>query len=301
VRLARLKKLSKLTEEEARFVELLKEVPGKRSRVFRAAARSLRTQLGQKDFVINGLATSQKYLPYLESVFQSRGIPVEITRLPLVESSFNEAAVSKVGASGIWQLMPSIGKKFLHMTNDIDERNSPLKATEAAAKLLAQNHKILKTWPLAVTAYNHGPGGLIKAQKKFKTNDIATIVEDYSSASFGFASSNFYCSFLAVLRVEKYQKELFGELPALNFPDLAAVELRQAVKLKSLADAVGLEPDELRSFNLDIKSRGLKFKRLPRGYRLFVPVDRQARLEAYLASLPQAVSQRDSARRAPKL
>lgn len=298
LKLSKRKSFENLNEEETRFVEMLKEVEGRRTKVYRDAAYSLRSQLGQKDFMLSGISTSQKYFPYIEPVFQDRGLPLELTRLPLVESSFNEAAVSKVGASGIWQLMPTIGKKFLKMTDHIDERNSPLKATEAAARLLKQNFTILKTWPLALTAYNHGPGGLIKAQKKLGTNDIATIVEDYNSRSFGFASSNFFSSFLAALHVEKYQKELFGDLPSIAFPELKFVEMPRIVKLKPLVAAVGLEANELRAYNLDIKEKAMsRNTKLPRGYRLLVPLERKAQLEAYLESLPTAVSLRESPRK----
>ncbi len=301
LKLARTKNLNRLNEEEARFVELLKDIPGKRAKVFKQAANNIRSQLGQKDFIQSGLSTSQKYFPYLESVFEKRGLPVEITRLPLVESSFNEAAVSKVGASGIWQLMPAIGHKFLRMNDDFDERNSPLKATEAAAKLMGQNFKILKSWPLAITAYNHGPGGLIRAQKKLKTSDISKIVEDYSSNSFGFASSNFFCSFLAALHVERYQKELFGEIPVQIFPELKIVEMPQSIRLKNIVAALGLDADEVRNYNLDLKEKSFaKNKKVPKGFRLFVPVERHAQLEAYLETLPQAVSQKET-KRSPRL
>jgi membrane-bound lytic murein transglycosylase D len=295
LKLSKRRSFKHLSADESALVELLKEIPGKRSRVYREAARNVRNQLGQKDFILNGLATSQKYFPYLEVLFRERGLPTELTRLPLVESSFNEAAVSKVGASGIWQLMPAIGRKFLRMTKDIDERNSPFKATEAAARLMAQNYKILKTWPLALTAYNHGPGGLLRAKKKLKTSDISAIVKHYSSASFGFASSNFYCSFLAALFVEKYKTELFGELPERSMPEVKVVELPRRVKIKNLAQALALDAEELRAYNLDIKEKAIRRNHsLPKGYRLFLPVERLAQLDSFLASLPTAVGERDS-------
>jgi len=302
LRLSKRKNLKNLTAEESKFVALLKEIPGKRSKVFRQAANNLRNQLGQKDFILSGLATSQKYFPYIETTFINQGLPVELTRLPLVESSFNVAAVSKVGASGIWQIMPSIGRKLLHINNYIDERNSPLKATTAAAKLLKQNYQILKTWPLALTAYNHGPGGLIRAQKKLKTNDIAKIVDDYSSSSFGFASSNFYCSFLAALFAEKYQQELFGEIPSEIMPEIHMVELPQSIKLKDLTAALNLDEDEIRNYNLDIKTKAFsRNRRLPKGYKLFVPAERKTQLETFLENLPQSVTSQDNSRRESKL
>src|SRR5205823_3581451 len=116
------------------------------------------------------------------------------------------------GASGIWQFMPGMGKKYLQVGNLVDERNSPIKATEAAAKLMLSNFRVLKTWPLAITAYNHGAGGLIKASKKLQTKDLPEIIAKFRSRSFSFASQNFFCEFLAALYGEKYQEDVFGAL-----------------------------------------------------------------------------------------
>ena len=92
---------------------------------------------------------SGRYLPLMESIFaREYNLPVELTRLPFVESSFNIRARSKVGASGIWQFMRSTGKLFLKINDGVDERNDPIRATEAAAKLLKMNFGSLKSWPL---------------------------------------------------------------------------------------------------------------------------------------------------------
>jgi len=76
--------------------------------------------------------------------------------LPHVESSFNPAAYSKVGAQGLWQFMRSTGRRYLHIDSTVDDRLDPFRSTQAAAQLLAYNYHLLGTWPLALTAYNHG-------------------------------------------------------------------------------------------------------------------------------------------------
>lgn len=293
LKLAKKKNYANLSEEEQKYFDLMKDVPGSRPKVFKHAAYNIRGQLGQKDFMLSGLHTSGKYLPTMEKTFAEKGLPTEITRLPLVESSFNEAAVSKVGASGIWQLMPKIGRHFLYVDSVIDERNSPLKATEAAAKLLKQNLQILKKWPLALTAYNHGPGGIIKASKKVKSDDIGVIIENYSSRSFGFASSNFYCSFLAALHVEKYQKEVFGEIPRHEHLQLTASPVRKSLPMKKIAEAAGLAWEDFLKLNLDIRKQAIsKNRKLPSGFRLLLPAENAQKLEAYYDSLPTSISQR---------
>jgi membrane-bound lytic murein transglycosylase D len=248
------------------------EVEGKRPRIFKLAAQNVRTQLGQKDFIENGLVNASKYLPEMEKIFISHELPVDLTRLPLVESSFNEQAVSKVGASGIWQLMPAMGKTFLFMQGVIDERNSPIKATDAAAKILKQNFKLMKSWPMAITAYNHGPKGLKQAMKKLKTDDLAVLIQKYKGGDFGFATSNFFCEFLAALHAERYQKEAYGKLPTSSPLEIKAAVLPHSYRLRTLSNMIGLSVDDLQFYNPELRDddvRGYTF--LPKGFRILLP------------------------------
>lgn len=273
-----------LSDELRRLSEILTQIPGKPSRVARIAAANIRSQLGQKDFIANGLINSARYLPLMEEIFGKHDLPLDLTRLPLVESSFNEKAVSKVGASGIWQIMPAMGRVFLTMHGPLDERNSPLKATEAAARILKQNIKILKSWPLAITAYNHGPGGLRKAAKKLKTEDLATMIEKYDHENFGFATSNFYCEFLAALHAERYKNEIFGPLPLSEPLQIATIALPRTHKLRTLLSMTGISLDELQSFNPELKHDDVRTQTfLPRGYKLFVPAKYAQALEGLRA------------------
>src|SRR5260370_33573295 len=98
----------------------------------------------------------------------------------------------------------------------VDERPDPSSATEAAANLMLYNYRLLGTWPLAVTAYNHGPGGLRRAQDELGTSGIAVIVKRYQGKTFGFASRNFYVAFLAALEVDRNAEKFFGPLPRLS-------------------------------------------------------------------------------------
>ena len=150
-------------------------------------------------------------------VLEQHGVPEEIAALPHVESSFNPAAYSKVGAAGLWQFMPSTAKRFMRVDGVVDERLDPYSATEAAANLMLYNYRLLGSWPLAVTAYNHGPGGLRRAQEELGTSDIAVIVKRYQGATFGFASRNFYVAFLAALEVDRNAEKYFG--PIAPLPD----------------------------------------------------------------------------------
>jgi membrane-bound lytic murein transglycosylase D len=279
-KLSRIKNKNKIKGELAVISEIMNQVPGHRPRVFRLAAQNIRTQLGQKDFIETGLINASKYFPEMEKVFETRGLPVDLTRLPLVESSFNEEAVSKVGASGIWQLMPYTGRQFLFVNGVIDERNSPIKATEAAAKLFALNHKLLRSWPLTVTAYNHGPGGLKKAMKKLKTDDVSVLIEKYRGGNFGFATSNFYCEFLAALHAERYQKEAFGNLPIARPLSVKTVPLPRSFRLRTLSNLLGLSLDDLQFYNPELRADDVRgYTYLPKGFKLLLPPSSTQALE----------------------
>ena len=116
------------------------------------------------------------YLPYMERIFRNHGLPTELTRIVFVESMFNPKALSKVGASGVWQFMPATAKDYMLVNHYVDERNSPLKATEAAARFLKYNYRKLKSWPLAVTAYNHGANGMARAARTTNSKDLSFII-----------------------------------------------------------------------------------------------------------------------------
>src|SRR6202000_889837 len=159
-----------------------------------------------------GLIRAAAWEANIARVLKRHGVPEEIAALPHVESSFNPAAYSKVGAAGLWQFMPSTAKRFMRVDGIVDQRLDPNSATEAAANLMLYNYRLLGSWPLAVTAWNHGPGGLRRAQDDLGTSDIDVIVKHYQSATFGFASRNFYVAFLAALEVDRNADRYFGAL-----------------------------------------------------------------------------------------
>lgn len=169
----------------------------------------LRIQLGLKDRFENAIFYSGKYLEEMEGIFKEEGLPIELTRLPFVESSFNLKARSKTGASGIWQIMPYTGRKMMKVGVAVDERNDPLKATRVAARMLKFNYNQLYEWSLAVTAYNYGVAGIKRIVQKKQTGNLADIVGTKPARRFGFASSSFYSSFLAALIVEKEALKYF--------------------------------------------------------------------------------------------
>jgi membrane-bound lytic murein transglycosylase D len=192
-----------------------------------ALADSIHRQRGTKERFRQGVIRSGKYVEAFRDIFERQGIPGELALLPLVESSF-ENVRSRVGAVGMWQFMRSTGRLYLRINNRVDERLDPMKATNAAARLLKDNHKALGVWPLAITAYNHGRGGMLRAQKEHGS-DITRIISDYRGPVFGYASMNFYAEFLAALEVYQSYPTYFGEL-VLDQPDRPKAAAAQVAK-----------------------------------------------------------------------
>ncbi|MGE4131513.1 MAG: lytic transglycosylase domain-containing protein [Bdellovibrionales bacterium] len=212
---ARLKKLqvisnpADLTGEDLRYWKMFERVDDAKKFSEAAGRRRLRFQLGQRDIFLRGIYQSGRYLRQMEEIFREEGLPIELTRLPFVESSFNLKARSRVGASGIWQFMKSTARMYMRMDSSADQRNDPLRATRAAAKKLKDNYAMLRSWPLAVTAYNHGPSGVKRLTEKLGTTDIVELI-DVRKGRFGFASASFFASFLAAIEVEAHADRHFG-------------------------------------------------------------------------------------------
>jgi membrane-bound lytic murein transglycosylase D len=179
---------------------------------FNVNPSQVRLQMGLRDRMRKAFYLSGKYLDQMEDIFAKENLPIELTRLVFVESSFNIYAQSKVGASGLWQIMPSVGRSKGYITADYDKRNHPIYATKLAAKIMKQNYQGLKSWPLAITAYNHGLTGVRRMMKKSESVRIEDMIKSKQvTRSWGFASKNFYACFLAVLEVERNAPELFGD------------------------------------------------------------------------------------------
>jgi membrane-bound lytic murein transglycosylase D len=115
----------------------------------------------------------------------------------------------------------------LRINRRVDERFNVQLATRAAARLLRENYAVLGTWPLAVTAYNHGTSGMQRAVKTVGTKDFGAIVTRYHGPLFGFASRNFYAEFLAAVEVVKHHKQHFPNLVLARSPYVQS-DARQA-------------------------------------------------------------------------
>lgn len=265
--------------EAERIIRVQKRLIAKRLNL--KNTRQIRLQMGLKDRMQEAIKLSGLYLPMMERVFEKEKLPLELLRLVFVESSFNVHAGSRVGASGLWQIMPRVGRRYKYIKPSYDKRRHPYFATVAAARILKQNYQILKSWPLAVTAYNHGVGSLSKIVKKYQSNDISYLIDNVKSKkSFGFASRNFYATFLAALHVEKNANLYFAE-PIERYSELVQRDfyLKKSMKYEDLASLFAEDVQKLKLFNPHILPKYLKRgKTLPAKILISLPTDGAVRL-----------------------
>lgn len=253
--------------------KLFEAIPSKDR--FLHAVPQVRAQVGQRDRIVRGFFYGGRYFPKMMQIFESYRVPKELTRLPLVESAFNLEARSRVGASGVWQFMRSTGKRYLRIDRLVDERNDPIAATHAAAQLLRLNYEKLGNWPLAVTAYNHGRAGMAKAVRLLATDDLVEIIQRYRSSTFGFASSNFYTEFLAILEIERDYRKYFGKMLVDPPLEMKTLSLSRAVPFSELALACAMSDEEFSQYNPALTPWVTSGRSpVPPDYRVQVPAQR---------------------------
>ncbi len=258
----------------------------------------LRTQQGMADEFPRAAERAENYLPYMERIFRSRGLPSDLTRIAFVESMFNKEALSKVGASGVWQFMPETARLFMTVNSYVDERLSPLKASYGAAVLLGENQNLLKSWPLAITAYNHGPNGMQRAVKAVGSRDFDEILRNYHSPSFGFASRNFYSEFIAARQV--YREEYQGKSAVSRNPlRIDRIRLEEPISIHQLLTSTPLKQQVLAEYNRCLLPKAFsthRYKPLPKGFEIIVPEDLAASVRTAVKQLSYGRSNPSKAR-----
>lgn len=256
----------------------------------RQAAGRVRIQMGLSDRFQQGLVRSGQWRDHIRGALRSQGVPQGLQALPHVESSFNPAAGSHAGAVGLWQFTLGTGRDYMQVDEVLDERRDPYRSSEAAARLLRHNHAELQSWPLAVTAYNHGLGGMRRATREMGTRDIETIVRSYSGPRFGFASRNFYVSFLAAMEVDQQPERYFGPIQLAPPAREAVVVLPDYIGVDALERAFGVPRNLLAAHNPALLATVWQgSKHVPRGYALRLPEEALAApATQLLAQVPRA-------------
>ncbi len=248
------------------------------------AADSVRSQTGQKERFYEGFIRSGAYMSTIRQIFRAEGLPVTLAYLPHVESSFNTYAYSKAGAAGMWQFTRGTGKQYMRINDAVDERSDPFIAAEAAALYLKDSYQKLKSWPLALTAYNYGTAGMVRARDA--KGSYEKIFREYDQGHFGFASRNFYSEFLAAINVAQQLERTPGirlDKPA----SYLEYKLPGYIHIKNIKRHFSVSEGTLKRLNPALRPpvfTGKKF--ISKGYRLRLP--HQKNTKALIASLPRS-------------
>jgi len=203
----RAKGITTFSGEEKHLAELLKN--DKLSEI-RKAAKRIRCQGGVADQFHEALERHDKYGPMVVKTLKQAGLPTDIQYLPFVESSYRPTAYSRVGAAGMWQIMPRTARILgLKISSTVDERLDPVLASGAATRYFLDSRKKLgdkartiksskkhSLYPYVITSYNYGAAGMLRAMDKVGT-DYMDVLNKYKARGFQTAVKNFYASFLA--------------------------------------------------------------------------------------------------------
>jgi membrane-bound lytic murein transglycosylase D len=240
----------------------------------------------------SGLRRSGRFMRLARKIFAEEGVPVDITWLGQVESAWKEKAVSWAAASGLWQFVPSTGRRYgLRQSAWIDERNSYEQATRASAqylKWLAGRYH--GNWELAIAAYNTGEGNIDRAISRAGSSNYWMIYPYIVQET-----RNYVPNILAVILIaknpEKYGFKGIKPEPPLSYD---IVQVPTATSLQLIADATDTNVDSIRALNPELK-RDVT----PRGesYNVRIPAGRSNQFVALLKRIP--VDRRETARVIP--
>ncbi len=229
------------------------------------AAERVRSQRGLRERFRRGLEISQRYEQLFRGIFRQYGLPEELAYLPHIESSFQLNARSHAGAVGMWQFTPAAARTFIG-DDSVEARLNPVLSAHGAARYLSSAYERLGSWPLAITAYNHGIGGMKRAKEQHG-HDFVKIVREYDHPLFGFASRNYYAEFLAACEVVGQAERFFPDLD-LRFAKAQAVPAVQLASFDRPKAKARTQPTRLESKLAKAAKRfPVKTRRSPRQSR----------------------------------
>ena len=198
------------------------------------------------------LERSHAYLPVMKEVFKQKGLPEDLAYLALIESGYNPYAYSRARATGIWQFMRATGRRY-HLDSDwwIEERRDPIKSTHAAAQYLKDLYNIFGSWYLAVAAYNAGEGKILRAVKKYKTDNFWTMSKyRYLRRETKDYIPKFIAAMIIAKNPEKYGFDNLDYLPLYEYDE---VVFEKPVDLHQVAESIEIDVEELKKLNPELR------------------------------------------------
>jgi membrane-bound lytic murein transglycosylase D len=197
------------------------------------------------------LGLSQYYYPWMREIFDRYGVPEELIYLTIVESALNSLAVSRAGATGIWQFMYATGKAYqLEVNTFVDDRRDPFKATDAAARHLRDLYNIFNDWGLAISAYNCGAGGVRKAIARSGGKTDFWSVKPYLPRE----TQNYFPYYIAALYLVNYHYEHGIPFAELKIPfAVDTIMVKKEVHLQQISELLEIDLEELKILNPQYK------------------------------------------------
>lgn len=235
---------------------------------------------------------SQLYFPIFEAVLDKYDLPLELKYLPVIESALNPHAVSRVGATGLWQFMYPTARLYgLTINSYIDERRDPYLAADAAARFLKDLHELYGNWSMALAAYNCGPGNVNKAIRRSggKTNYWA--IRPYLPRE----TRGYVPAFIAATYAMNYytDHQLQPLKPDFDLVSTDTLMIHKQLPLSVIADYIDLSEEEIAFFNPDLRRGVIPYTK--DGYALSLPLNNIAAFDTYRDSIFLAAAEKPSA------
>lgn len=207
----------------------------------------------RRDLVSYMLSLGNYYYPMFEEALDRHGLPLELKYLPVIESALNPIAVSRMGATGLWQFMLRTGQQYdLEINSLVDERRDPYKSTEAAARFLKDLYNIYGDWNLVIAAYNCGPGNVNKAiARSGGKSDYWSIYYRLPRETRGYVPA-----FIAATYIMNYSNEhhICPQESSNDFMLLDTIHVTDQVHFKQISDILDIPIEDIRRYNPQFKS-----------------------------------------------
>ncbi|MGO4772555.1 LysM peptidoglycan-binding domain-containing protein [Flavobacterium sp. W22_SRS_FK3] len=204
------------------------------------------------------MALSEYYFPMFEDAFAKQNVPLEIKYLAVVESALNPKAVSRMGATGLWQFMYGTGKQYdLKIDSYIDERSDPLKATAAASQYMTKMFTVFGDWELVLASYNSGPGNVTKAIRRSGGKTKYWDIRNYLPKE----TQGYVPAFLATMYLFEYHKEhgINPERAVLKNFETDTIRIKSQMSFKQIADLLDMPQSQLELLNPSYKLKVVPF------------------------------------------
>ena len=244
----RMKDVNPVFEKEV-FLERLKRIPSIIEMPYNEVVQKFidRYSGRLRHSVSYMLGASNFYMPIFEEALETYGLPLELKYLPVIESALNPKAVSRVGATGLWQFMLATGKRYgLEVNSLVDERRDPIKASYAAANYLSDLYNVFGDWNLVIAAYNCGPDQINKAIHRSKgSKDYWQIYPYLPKETRGYVPAFIAANYIMTYYCEHNICPMTTRLPAKT----DTVMVGRNVHLEQIASVCNIDIEQLRTLN----------------------------------------------------